>query len=400
MKIIPEGLFYLSLLFIGLFIFHPVAKADTVHFRIPSAFNRAVPTVPPAPGIDLIPTVPGTPTVPAPGFTKPNTVFPTAKFNLIFPSPTINPTPTTRASGQNQILQNPVIHNFFITTPLISTQTFSLWDDSTVPSVPSTDVDPNAVELGVQFKSSSDGLILGVKFYKGETNTGTHIGNLWASDGTNLATATFTGESATGWQTVFFSSPVAITADTRYIASYHTEVGNYAYDKNYFDTGHTNSPLYAYASGEVLPGNGIYKYGNGGFPTDTAFAANYWVDVLFAYLPTSTPTPSPTLTPTNTPTLTPTPTVTPTPTGSSDNIITNNCDARIVNFSNGFSNTGNNTADFNTLGATILSGNAYLSQSVTTQACFNTIEVGLESKSFHLDNFQTGPGSINVNTGE
>ena len=84
--------------------------------------------------------------------------------------------------------------------------------------------DPNAVELGVKFSSSVSGNITGIRFYKGPLNTGTHIGDLWSSNGTLLATATFTNETASGWQQVNFSNPVPITAGTTYIASYHTKL--------------------------------------------------------------------------------------------------------------------------------------------------------------------------------
>ena len=67
----------------------------------------------------------------------------------------------------------------------------------------------------------------GVRFYKGPQNVGTHIGSLWDSTGTRLGTATFTGESAAGWQTVSFPSAVAVTAGTTYVASY-TSSGYYS----------------------------------------------------------------------------------------------------------------------------------------------------------------------------
>ena len=93
-----------------------------------------------------------------------------------------------------------------------------------------------SVELGVKFRSDVAGTITGIRFYKASANTGTHVGNLWSSTGTLLATATFTNETASGWQQVAFSSPVAITADTVYVASYHAERGHYSADVNYFAT--------------------------------------------------------------------------------------------------------------------------------------------------------------------
>src|SRR5713226_5513688 len=74
----------------------------------------------------------------------------------------------------------------------------SLWD-STVP-LGGADADNSAVELGVRFRSDSGGFITGLRFYKYATNTGAHVGNLWSSAGALLATATFTGESVSGWQ--------------------------------------------------------------------------------------------------------------------------------------------------------------------------------------------------------
>ena len=53
------------------------------------------------------------------------------------------------------------------------------------------DSDTSAVELGVKFQSSVDGVITALRFYKSSSNTGTHIGNLWTAGGTLLATVTF-----------------------------------------------------------------------------------------------------------------------------------------------------------------------------------------------------------------
>ena len=66
---------------------------------------------------------------------------------------------------------------------------------------------------GVRFRAEVDGLITGVRFYKSTTNTGTHVGHLWTRTGQLLATATFTNETASGWQQVSFATPVAVTAE-------------------------------------------------------------------------------------------------------------------------------------------------------------------------------------------
>ena len=80
----------------------------------------------------------------------------------------------------------------------------------------------------MRFKADLDGTITAVRFYKGTTNTGTHIGNLWSANGTLLARGTFSGETASGWQQLNFATPVDITAGTTYVASYYAPSGHYA----------------------------------------------------------------------------------------------------------------------------------------------------------------------------
>src|SRR5215467_204089 len=136
--------------------------------------------------------------------------------------------------------------------------------------------DPSAVELGVKFTSDSAGYVNGIKFYKGSTNTGTHTGTLWTTSGSVLATGTFTNETASGWQTLLFATPVAIQANTVYIASYHTTAGNYATTIGGFTNQLDVWPLHAPAGT-----NGVYVYGGGGvLPTNSFNATNYWVDAI------------------------------------------------------------------------------------------------------------------------
>ena len=170
----------------------------------------------------------------------------------------------------------------------------SIWSNSIVPAV-TADSDSGAVELGVKFRSDIAGYITGIRFYKGSTNTGTHIGNLWTSTGTLLGSATFVGESATGWQQVSFTNPIAINANTTYIASYYDPAGHYADNGAYFaSTGADNAPLHALANG-VDGGNGVYVYGSSSaFPNQTFNSTNYWVDVVFSS--TSSDTTPPTVT--------------------------------------------------------------------------------------------------------
>ena len=165
----------------------------------------------------------------------------------------------------------------YITATAAAAGASSLWASTVVPSTPAAS-DPNSVELGVKFRSDVSGKIKSIRFYKPSTNTGTHTGSLWTSTGTLLGRATFT-ETASGWQQVNFATPIAITANTVYVASYHTSSGHYAATRAVFTTaGIDKAPLHALAGT-----NGVYAYGtSSAFPNASYQASNYWVDVIFA----------------------------------------------------------------------------------------------------------------------
>ena len=89
------------------------------------------------------------------------------------------------------------------------------------------------VELGLKFRSDTDGFITGVRFYKTSENTGTHIGHLWTVGGTLL------GRSPSP------ASPHPVAAGRlrkpgrdqgRYhlLVSYHAPTGHYAAIASFF----------------------------------------------------------------------------------------------------------------------------------------------------------------------
>ncbi len=188
---------------------------------------------------------------------------------------------TSADAAGNPSSAPPTPASFTTTTPPSFNCPCTIWPATATPTVTSQD-DSAAVELGVKFRASTDGFITGIRFYKGVENTGVHVGNLWTTNGSLLGSATFTNEPASGWQEVGFDTPVAVTANTTYVASYHAPNGRYAADGGAFaSAGVVNGPLEALANG-VAAGNGVYRYGASGFPSGTFNSTNYWVDVVFA----------------------------------------------------------------------------------------------------------------------
>ncbi|WP_427007122.1 DUF4082 domain-containing protein [Pseudarthrobacter sp. H2] len=149
---------------------------------------------------------------------------------------------------------------------------------STLPAVPAATGDTSSIELGTAFSVSAAGSATGIRFYKGAGNNGTHVGSLWNAAGEKLAQVTFTGETATGWQTATLSAPVALAPGNTYVVSYLAPNGNYAYTGAFFAEPWINGALTAPG-----PNNGLYRYGAGGpMPTNSWNSTNYFVDVVFS----------------------------------------------------------------------------------------------------------------------
>lgn len=151
--------------------------------------------------------------------------------------------------------------------------TYKIWTPSDIPG--NFAGSESASVLGVRFQSLVAGHVVGVRFYKHASNTGTHVGRLWTNAGSLLATKNFSGETSSGWQEVLFDTPVAINASTDYIVSYSCPNGFYAQTENYFTTPKVSAPLIASA--------GFWQAGaSTTFPTDGFPHENPWVDVVFA----------------------------------------------------------------------------------------------------------------------
>jgi Domain of unknown function (DUF4082)/Bacterial Ig-like domain/Bacterial Ig domain len=158
----------------------------------------------------------------------------------------------------------------------------TLFDDADGP-VNSPDPETRSVKLGVAFRADSPGNITGIRFYKAAQNSGAHTIALWKTDGTQLATATVTNESTSGWQQASFNAPIAITTNTTYIASYTAPNGRYSYTSGGLNSAIVRSPLRSLSNG------GRYTYGTGAAAPVSTSSANYWVDPVYEPSPDAAP---------------------------------------------------------------------------------------------------------------
>ncbi|WP_189606172.1 DUF4082 domain-containing protein, partial [Salinimicrobium marinum] len=141
--------------------------------------------------------------------------------------------------------------------------------------------DGSSLQLGMKFQALEDGVVLGARFFKQSGTTGTHTAQLYSRSGNLMAESIFENETSSGWQEVYFTSPVPITANTTYVISYHSSNGYYSSDNPYFTTPVMNGSLVGLQSGSDGP-NGVYRYSSTPtFPNLNFQTSNYWVDVIF-----------------------------------------------------------------------------------------------------------------------
>ncbi len=144
-----------------------------------------------------------------------------------------------------------------------------------VPALPHND-DGVDYELGMRFQSTNAGLITAIRFWKDSAESGTHVGRIWSAGGVQLASVTFVGEGASGWQLQALATPLNIVAGSEYLVSVNTGGHGYVATNNGLASQIANGPLRS-----VVGTNG--RFGPPGqYPTQSWQASNYFRDVVFA----------------------------------------------------------------------------------------------------------------------
>lgn len=147
---------------------------------------------------------------------------------------------------------------------------------SQVPSLPNASDGGISYELGMKFRSAKVGRITAIRYWKAASETGTHIGRIWAStSGSLLASVTFSNETASGWQQQALSTPLNIQANTTYVVS--VNINTYfpiTYDQ--LASSIVNGDISSVADGN----NGVFG-SPGSLPTNSYRNSNYFRDIVF-----------------------------------------------------------------------------------------------------------------------
>lgn len=142
------------------------------------------------------------------------------------------------------------------------------------PARPSA-TDNRTYELGMKFQLAKAGGITAIRYYKSAGDDGVHVGHIWSSTGTLLASATFSNETASGWQQQALTSPLLVQAGTTYVVSVNI-IKNYPYTGSGLATAIVNGDVSSVADGN----NGVFG-NSGAFPSASYQNANYFRDIVF-----------------------------------------------------------------------------------------------------------------------
>jgi hypothetical protein len=180
-----------------------------------------------------------------------------------------------------------VIFKDAFATPPCPCSVFSLQSPTTEPGLYN---EAGGIEVGFKFTVERSGYITGVRFYKVAGMSGVHTASLWDSLGNRLATATFSSETAAGWQEISFA-PIAVVANRPYIASVFMADGHYVATPAYFTSVLTNTPFVVPRDGDAWDGaghqgQGVFDTsGASAYPIGSFNANNYWVDTVYVSTP-------------------------------------------------------------------------------------------------------------------
>ena len=143
-----------------------------------------------------------------------------------------------------------------------------------VPASPDI-TDGVAYELGMKFQAGRSGQVTAIRYWKAASDGGSHVGTIWSTAGAPLASVTFTGETASGWQQQALATPVAIQPNTTYVVSV-TANSNFADTNGGLASAIVNGDLSSVADGS----NGVFG-SPGAYPTGSWQNSNYFRDVVF-----------------------------------------------------------------------------------------------------------------------
>jgi Domain of unknown function (DUF4082)/Bacterial Ig-like domain len=135
---------------------------------------------------------------------------------------------------------------------------------------------PFSYELGTKIVATAPAQLVAIRYYRDSSETGTHVGRVWSSTGTLLASVAFTGETSSGWQTQALATPLTLTVGQTYVVS--VGINAFFVMTNFgLQTQLSNGPI---STDVTLGKNGVIGSAAGVFPTSSYQSSSYFVDAV------------------------------------------------------------------------------------------------------------------------
>jgi len=182
-----------------------------------------------------------------------------------------------------QTYSNVTSGSSFNTNTQVQTNTpVSLWSNSEIPRDPAVKDKQTAMEMGTKFRTTVDGSISALRFYKGNrTDNGVYKLRLYNYSTRALLTeVSYQNSNYSGWVNVNLLSAVPVSAGQLYVVTYYSPNRIYARGNNVFAIDIVNGPLIGVGTATVYGPNGVFSEG-GGFPTLSGAGKGYFADVVF-----------------------------------------------------------------------------------------------------------------------
>lgn len=130
-----------------------------------------------------------------------------------------------------------------------------------------------ATTVGVVVKTTTAGQVTALRYFKGRTNMGPHVGAVYSASGKQLVRVRFRKETARGWQKVRLASPLSVRAGQRVTVAVHMPRGHHALSRSY---------RWPRRAGALNGLRGVKSVGSAlRRPTAGKASNNYFVDMTF-----------------------------------------------------------------------------------------------------------------------
>ncbi len=139
--------------------------------------------------------------------------------------------------------------------------------------LPQNSFNDGPYEMGTKFTVSEVAHVKSIRYYKVPGESGVHTGRLWDASGYQIASVTFTNETASGWQIALLPNTVEIYPENVYVVTVNSNI-EYGATPGGLASSITNGIISSVADGN----NGVFG-APGVFPTSSFNNGNYFRDV-------------------------------------------------------------------------------------------------------------------------